>query len=251
MPAPENTGRVFVVDGVEIPASAKYVVDSNRCTTLGLDGARLSTVEHLLAALAGSQIDNARILVEGIEMPILDGSSLPWVEAISSTGIVSQTAPARFLTLQSSITARSDNGSSWLQATPAQCYELSVETQFNDWAPGNVVHACNIDEPNTFSSELAMARTFAFFAEVAPLIAAGLAKGGSLDNVVIITPPDTFSSPLRAPHEWCRHKALDVVGDLALVNARLKCSISAFRPGHTMNTRMAQLLLAEGHMSAD
>ncbi len=238
------------MEGTEIPASADFVVDSNRCTTLGKAGVRLSTVEHVLAALAGCHIDNAIVEVEGPEMPILDGSSLPIIEAIADAGISPQPAAPRYIAVTKALRTASDNGSSWLTAEPGDGFELTVETQFNDWPQGDARHTVDLSSGRVaFEAEFAMARTFAFYAEVAPLLAAGLAKGGSLDNVVIITPPDTFSTSLRIPGEWWRHKALDVVGDLALVNARLACRIVAYRPGHTVNTRMAKALLELGVMS--
>jgi len=246
LPANPDTGRMFVVDDVEIPARADCVVDTSRCTTLGFSNQQVRTVEHLMAALAGCLIDNARIEVEGPEIPILDGSSLPFVEMINQSGICTQGVPAHYISVDETLTIENGAGQSRMSAIPSERCELSVETSFPNWPEGNA-STTMVFEPEfmEFQGAIAPARTFAFADEVNQLLSRGLAQGGSLNNVVIITPPSTFSTELRLPGEWWRHKVLDLIGDLALTDSRLGCSVTANRPGHKINTRLAAALINE------
>lgn len=242
-PAEPDTGRRFEVGGVTIPARADFVVDTARCTTLGHAGVRVSTIEHLLSALHGCGIDNARIEVFGPEIPILDGSAQPFVEAIQAVGIQTQDRPARLVRLTEPIEVR--EGTSHLQAAPSDTFALEVRTEFGNWPEGEAVASAQVGSEfaDSYATGIAPARTFAFQQEVEALLAAGLAKGGSLDNALIITPPETFSTPLRVPQEWCVHKLLDVIGDLALLDARPCMHIMALRPGHRLNVRLAETIL--------
>ncbi len=244
-PAEENAGRVFRVGSITIPAGAGYVTDTRRCTTLGNEGATISTVEHLLSALYGMQIDNAVIEVEGTEIPILDGSALPFVEAIQAAGIAMQSAPANVMTLVEEIHIR---GASEMHVFPAETFSMHCDIAFENWAEGTASAVCEVENPNRYAAEIAPARTFAFRHEVEALLAAGLAKGGSLENALVITPPQTFSSPLRLPQEWAVHKILDIIGDLALANARLCLALNAVKPGHRINTQLARILLEHGRI---
>jgi len=246
-PAPPGTGRVFQIGGESLPAQVQFVIDTRRSTTLGREGVKLSTVEHLLSALAGCGIDNCTMVVEGPEIPILDGSARPHVEAIRAAGIVGQGVPARFIHLSEPVTVNA--GGSELRAEPADCLSVQVTTEFDEWSGGLATVSIEGPEgvPVDYANTIAPARTFAFRREVEMLIAAGLAKGGSLDNALIIDPPDTLSSPLRVPFEWCAHKMLDAIGDLALLDARLAMKISARRPGHGSNTALARAIFAQNH----
>jgi len=244
-PAEENTGRVFRAGGIEIPAHYNYVADTRRCTTLGHEGTTISTVEHLLSALYGMQIDNAVIEVEGIEIPILDGSALPFVEAIQSVGIAAQTASANVMTLSKEIHVR---GTSEMHVLPSETFSIRCAVAFENWTEGTANPLCEVESPAVYANEIAPARTFAFQHEVEALLAAGLAKGGSLDNALIITPPNTFSTPLRMPQEWAIHKILDIIGDLALIDARLCLTLEAVKPGHRINTELAGILLEHGQV---
>ena len=248
-PAAPNFGRTFICGGVTLPAHVRYVVDTARCTTLGRDGATVSTVEHLLSALAGCGIDNCTMTVMGPEIPILDGSALPIVQEIQAAGIEVQQAPARFLELAEAVSV--ELGASRMRAEPAAGLRIEAITEFAQWPEGaaSVTSACDGGVPGDYARAIAPARTFAFRNEVEMLIAAGLAKGGSLDNALIVEPPDTFSSPLRLPHEWCAHKLLDVLGDLALLNARLRMSVTATQPGHRANVALAEVIAARSHES--
>ncbi len=241
-PAAENFGRVCRISDTDIPARADYVVDTSRCTVLGVEGIRISTVEHLLSALAALNVDNALIEVDSNELPILDGSALPWTEAILSAGITEQRQKAHQLKIDK--TFQVTQGQSSIEAAPAERYSLEVTTQFDTWPEGLAALKFDMNEDaESYRTRIAPARTFAFLQEVQPIIDAGLAKGGSLDNVLIITPPAEFSSKLRIENEWCAHKMLDCIGDMALLNARPCFRIRAVRPGHKINNAMARELL--------
>ncbi len=241
-PAPEHTGRCFVVEGTEIPARVENVIDTARCTTLGKEGAKVSTVEHLLSALYAYDIDNALIYVEGVEIPILDGSSLPFVEAIEGVGVEKQGAVANLLTLEKTVMVQDRN--STIYASPADAYEVVATTTFEGWDAGTATCGCVLNTSIGYRAEVAPARTFAFNFEVERLLASGLAQGGSLENALIISPPNGFSTPLRLEQEWCRHKILDVVGDLSLLGVRFKMKVDAIRTGHRLNVRLVQALVA-------
>ena len=251
-PAETDAGRVFRVGGIVIPARADFVVDTARCTTLGAEGVRISTVEHLLSALHGFCIDNALIEVEGPEIPILDGSALPFAEAIQQAGIVAQDKSPRIIV---SGEIEFTEGRTQYRAAPSatEGVALNVAVDFDNWPEGraeaNGVFAQRY-EPE-YCRAVAAARTFAFQEEVEQLMAAGLAKGGSLDNALIITPPDGFSTPLRLPQEWAVHKMLDLIGDLALVDARIQAAIFAARPGHRANVRLALELLKQSKIQSN
>ncbi len=244
-PAPADTGRCFRIGAATIPARADYVVDTLRGTTLAAAGAQVRTVEHLLSALHVCGVDNVWIDVDGPEIPILDGSAQPFVEAILAAGIQGQARPAREVTLAKPLEVQ--EGDSRIVASPAYGFQVEVRTEFTDWPQGSVTLKATVgpETPACYTAEIAPARTFAFAWEVAALQDQGLARGGSLENALIITPPDTFSTPLRLPAEWCAHKLLDVIGDLALADARLNLRLTAVRPGHRINTRFAHALLTQ------
>ncbi len=248
LPAEADTGRVFQVGQTTIPARADYVVDTSRCTTLGKDEARVSTVEHLLSALHGCGVDNAVIEVTGPEIPILDGSARPFAEAILAAGVAPQHRPPRvFAAPKRLCEVKSGESRAFALPETRADFRVEVRTEFDAWEEGRATMEATLDAASSshYLSAIAPARTFAFRQEVDYLIAAGLAKGGSLDNALIITPPDTFSSPLRLPNEWCAHKMLDVIGDLALLDARPQFHLVAIRPGHRLNVLLAQALLAQ------
>lgn len=250
-PAEIDTGRVFVAGGVTIPARAEFVTDTSRSTRLGRDGVTVSTVEHLLSALHAWGVDNARIEVEGPEIPILDGSAAPFAAAVQQVGVRGQGKAARTLSLSKPVII--EERGVRIAAEPAADLHLSVRTEFDNWPEGSA--ECNAAvRPETspaYQAEIAPARTFAFQAEVEQLLKAGLARGGSLDNALIITPPNGFSAPLRVPLEWCAHKMLDLIGDLALADARLEMRVEALRPGHRANVAFTTALLAQATKARD
>ena len=176
----------------------------------------------------------------------MDGSALPFAEAITAAGTVSQDKLARFICPEKIEFA---GGRSEYGVMPHEFggMTLSVSTQFDNWPEGSAAQIENFTSNSApdYAEKIAPARTFAFREEVDQLIAAGLAKGGSLDNALIITPPAEFSTPLRLPQEWAVHKMLDLIGDLALVDARIEAFIYAARPGHRGNVRLALELLKQ------
>jgi UDP-3-O-[3-hydroxymyristoyl] N-acetylglucosamine deacetylase len=251
MPADVDAGRFFQVGSVTIPARAEFVTDTSRSTRLGRDGATISTVEHLLSALHAFGIDNACIVVEGPEIPILDGSAAPFAEAVRQAGVRGQSKAARTLSLQKPVII--EQGGSRFTAEPAAGLHLRVGTRFDDWPEGLADCHASVHQTTAarYCSDIAPARTFAFHAEVERLLQAGLARGGSLDNALIITPPDGFSAPLRVSQEWCAHKMLDLIGDLALADARLELQVDALRPGHRTNVAFVTALLAQSQTKRD
>jgi len=245
-PADVNTGRRIRIGTTEFEATTDHVVDTRRCTTLGTGDVRVHTVEHLLSALFAHRIDNCLIEIDGPEVPILDGSALPHVQAIEQSGIIAQHDDASMLILQEAFAL--EDRDSFASATPLLGtkpeFDLNVEVVFPNWVEGARSQRLILDEHSNriYCDSIASARTFAFRHEVEQLLAAGLAQGGSLDNALIITPPDGFSSPLRVPGEWCAHKVVDVVGDLALVGVRLALILRLVRPGHSFNVAVARAL---------
>lgn len=235
-PAEAGAGIRFRVAGVEIPAALNHVVDTRRCTSLGADGARLDTPEHLLAALYCLRVDNLVVEVDAPELPILDGSALPWVELIRRAGIADTgvAAPVRRLLRE----VRLEQGGSVYEARPADSLSVRCEVRYDHPLLG--VQSGSWRE-EAFADALAPARTYGFIEEVEALLARGLALGGSLDNALIIY-QDHYSSELRMPQEPLCHKALDLVGDLSLVGGRPAATITAVRPGHAGNVAFGRLL---------
>jgi UDP-3-O-[3-hydroxymyristoyl] N-acetylglucosamine deacetylase len=237
-PAPAGAGVQFFSGAVRIPARAAFVVSTARCTSLGRGEARIDTVEHLLSALYGLGVDNAEIVVEGPEIPILDGSALPWVGALLGAGIKEMLAEGRAPGLSAPVVLR--DGDSWLVAAPAGSFSVTCVTQFDHPLLGTQAATFSAD-PARYAAEIAPARTFGFAAEVEALRKAGLARGGSLDNALIVY-GDHFSDALRVPDECLRHKALDLLGDLSLAGGRIHAAVTAIKPGHRINTAFAAML---------
>ncbi len=245
LPAPPDTGLVFVrtdLPGLPvIPARAANVVGTTLATSLGREGAEVSTVEHLLAALHGLGIDNAVAEVDGPEVPIMDGSAAPFVRLLDAAGRVVLDAPRRTLVVDRPVRVR--EGGREIAVEPADRLEIAYEIAFDHPAipPQSLTLAV---DPARFVAELAPARTFGFLAEVEALKARGLARGGSLENAVVVG-PDRVLNPegLRFPDEFVRHKALDLVGDLALLGLPLRGRVSVSRGGHQLHTRLVRALL--------
>jgi UDP-3-O-[3-hydroxymyristoyl] N-acetylglucosamine deacetylase len=237
-PAPANHGIQFERNGVSIPATAEYVANTRRATRLGSGETSLDTVEHLLSALYGLQIDNVIIEAHGPEIPILDGSARPWVRALREAGIEELQETGSPLLLSETVALR--DGDSWMVAVPSPTFSITCVTHFDHPLLGTE-SATFFADPDLYAKEIAPARTFGFIAEVEALRAAGLALGGSLDNALIIF-DDHFSDALRVPQECLRHKMLDLWGDLSLVGGRLCAAVTAIKPGHRINTAFAALL---------
>lgn len=242
-PADAGRGRVFLRDGVEIPALADFVVDTRRCTQLGHGGVSISTVEHLLAALALAAVSDVEIAVNGPELPALDGSAAQWLDVITKAGVCAQggeLSPVRVLTPQ------------WLVLGDAEFYlvpaDATVLYAAIDVPETTVRHAMvggRVDDPMV-ALPLARARTWALQRDVQALLDAGLARGGSLDNCVVLT-ADGYLNDHVWPQEPVWHKVLDLLGDLALLGAPLLGQVLAVRAGHRHHVELAQNLRA-GHL---
>lgn len=241
-PAKPDTGIVFVrtdLGGVRVRASASNVVDTLLATTLGHRGVRVATVEHVLAALRGLGVDNAAIELDGEEVPIMDGSSAPFVVLIRSAGIKIQPRNRRALVVQR--TVRVKDGDKIAELRPADHLRISYTIAFDH--PAITTQTFDyIDARGAFERELCRARTFGFLREVEMLQASGLARGGSLDNAVVVDDVAILNEEgLRYEDEFVRHKVLDAVGDLSLAGYTLRGHLLAQRAGHAL----IQALLCE------
>ena len=237
-PSDENTGITFTVSGCHIPALADYVVSTDRCTTLGVNGARVMTVEHLLSALAGTGVDNAHIEVDGEEIPVLDGSARPWVERFHQVGLCEQSAERTRVRLTRPVSVMAGDRGIWAMPHPERL--LITTVHYNHPMVGTQVAWFPLDKID-YLEEIAPARTFGFWEEVEALLARGKALGGNLDNALVIF-RDRYSTPLRFPDEVLRHKVLDFIGDLALVGVQVEALFVAVKPSHTLNTAFALAL---------
>jgi len=227
----------------EIPASPEAVVDTTLCTVLGNQrGARVSTVEHVMAALSGLGVDNAVVEIDGPEVPILDGSAEPLVFLIDRAGRIAQGRPRRTLRLLEPVEVA--DGRSRARLLPASQARLDVEIDFDSPAIGRQRLDLALT-PESFRRELAPARTFGFAEEVAELHARGLARGGNLDNAVVIEAGRVANAEgLRCTQEFVRHKALDAVGDLALLGVPVIARFEGRRCGHSLTVALVQALRA-------
>ena len=250
-PAPVDTGLVFIRTGLTggrvrmFEASWRKVQRTDLCTALGdRDEELVATVEHLFAALAGLGVDNARIEIDGPEMPIMDGSARAFVAAIDEVGQIHQMRPRRQLRVLKTI--RVEHGLGFAELRPAASgFGLDIEIDFDNAAIGRQRRLFDV-KPDVFRSEIAPARTFGFLHDVARLRSLGLAKGSSLDNSIGID-GQTIMNPegLRFADEFVRHKALDAIGDLALAGAPILGRFRSYRPGHKLNFMALEALFAD------
>ena len=268
-PAKENSGIRFVRTDLggnpEIPAIADNVVDISRGTTIGIGEAKVHTVEHVLAAVVGLQIDNFIIELDGIEPPVIDGSAMPYVEKLTEAGLVQQDAPKDYLIIDETVVFHEDENQIDIVALPLDGYRVTVMVDYQNPALGSQ-HTGLFDLEKEFVTEFAPARTFCFLSEVEDLADSGLIKGGDIDNAVVIidkkATPEELSSlkdklkiqkdisigtngilnnkELRFKNEPVRHKLLDLLGDFALIGVPIKAQILAARPGHRANVEFAK-----------
>lgn len=245
VPAEEGTGIVFrrtdLSSKITIPASIDYVCDTSRSTTLGLQDVRVHTVEHVLAALRAFEIDNCIIEVSNVEPPVGNGSSDVFVEMIESVGVVEQDAHTPIIKLNHPIYYAERDIQ--IIALPYDGYRISYTLSYPaSKALKSQFQSFDINS-ETFKKEIASCRTFSLYEEVATLMDRGLIRGGSLDNAVIIKEDVIFSKGgLFFPDEMCRHKMLDMVGDLSLVGYNFNAHIIAIRAGHSSNFAFSKLL---------
>jgi len=243
LPAPVDHGRVFRVRGRSLPCRLESVVGTERCTTLGDGEVRVTTVEHVLAAAAGLGLDNLVLETQGEEVPVMDGSALPFVEGFLQAGVVEQATPIQPLRLGQPVFVT--QGESLVLALPADEAAFEAAIHFAHPLVGSQ-HFCYRPDQHEFESFLAPARTFGFWDEVQALLERGLARGADFSNALVIGGPGGFSSAPRFPEEPVRHKVLDLVGDLALLERPLQARVLAVRAGHRLHLELARKILKEG-----
>ena len=248
-PAPPNTGIIFSrVDldpVVELKADAYAVGDTRMASCLEKDGAKLSTVEHLMSALAGLGIDNLYVDVDAAELPIMDGSAAPFAFLLQSAGIEEQAAAKKFLRIKKRVEVI--DGDKWARLEPYDGYRLSFSIHFNHPAVDQSGTRFQIDfADDSYLREVSRARTFGFTQDIEALRAQGLALGGSLENAIVMDEYRVLNAEgLRQPDEFVRHKVLDAIGDLYLVGHPLLAAFSAHKSGHALNNRLLRALLAD------
>jgi UDP-3-O-[3-hydroxymyristoyl] N-acetylglucosamine deacetylase len=232
-PGPADSGIVFRVGehGEPIPAAPESVVDSHYATTVGRNGTRIQTIEHLMAAAAGLGVDNLDVRVDGAELPAADGSAKPFVQAMLAVGRAPQSARQRPIRIPHPIGAGS--GGRWIQIVPADTFRISYTLDNDHPAIGMQVLSWTPTE-ESFVAEYAPARTYGFLKDLGFLRKSGRALGGSLDNTIVIGKSATLNG-LRYRDEFVRHKVLDLIGDLALLGRRITGHVIARNAGHALN----------------
>lgn len=248
-PAPADAGIVFrrtdLAHPMDIPARPENVTDTRLSTTLEVDAARVSTVEHLMSAFAGLGIDNAYVELTAGEVPIMDGSASPFVFLIQSAGIEEQDAVKQFIRIRKPI--RVEDGDKWATFEPWDGFMVSFTIDFDHPTLRGSKQVAQVDFANTsFVKEVSRARTFGFMRDLESMRKAGLARGGGLDNAIVM---DGFrvlnEEGLRYEDEFVRHKVLDAIGDLYLLGHPVIGAFSAHKSGHALNNKLVRALLAD------
>jgi UDP-3-O-[3-hydroxymyristoyl] N-acetylglucosamine deacetylase len=248
-PAPVDTGIVFrrvdLDPVVEIPARADYVTETMLCTGLSHDGGKAMTVEHLMSALAGLGVDNLYIELSAAEVPIMDGSSGPFVFLLQSAGIVEQNAPKRFMRILKTVEVR--DGDKVARFEPYNGFRLGFTVEFDHPAiPTSRSRAVVEFSTENYIKEVSRARTFGFMRDLEYMRERNLGLGGSMDNAIVL---DEFrvlnDDGLRYADEFVRHKILDAVGDLYLAGHPILGAYEGFKSGHALNNKLVRALLAE------
>lgn len=267
-PAPVDYGirfrRTDIGEDAIIDAVAGNVSSTARSTTISKDDISVMTIEHLMSALTGMGVDNAIVDIDNVEVPILDGSAKPYIDAMwqDGKGIVEQDAPRKYLELASSVEIKNEETGAYVRIEPADVPSFDLTIDFNSKVLG--VQSAHWDPSVTYAEEIGICRTFVFFHEIEYLFNNNLIKGGDVDNAVVIVEhpvsqeqlgrmaslfnvpmlgvrPDGYldNITLRFPNECARHKLLDLMGDLRLAGGFLKARVTAYKAGHTINTRAA------------
>jgi UDP-3-O-[3-hydroxymyristoyl] N-acetylglucosamine deacetylase / 3-hydroxyacyl-[acyl-carrier-protein] dehydratase len=253
VPAEPGTGIRFRrtdLDGKpEVPATLDHVGSTDRSTSLAIGETRISTVEHVLAAVVGSEIDNLIIEIDAPEVPIGDGSFAPFFDVLSSAGTRAQGVAARTLEVRDMVRATGPGGASYT-AVPDDTFRVATTIEFPHPLIERQFGAYQVN-PAEFGSQLAGSRTFGFLREAEELRARGLVQGVSLENAVVLNDTGLHSGELRWPDEFVRHKAGDIIGDLALIGRRLRAQVIANRPSHAGNVSLARELVKSAQKSAN
>lgn len=266
-PAPENTGIRFVrtdLGGASVDALADNVTETARSTTLSSNGAEIQTMEHVISALTGMGVDNVIIEIDSKEVPILDGSARFYTEAIAKDGLLEQEAERNYINISGPLEIKDEKTGSWIKIEPAERPSIEVTVDFGSKVLG--VQSAYWDEDVDYAGQIASCRTFVFFHEIEYLFSNNLIKGGDVDNaIVIVEHPvseeqlDRMSKlfnrstlgikegylnnlELHFPNECGRHKLLDMIGDLRLAGGFINAKVTAFKPGHLINTNAAKAI---------
>jgi UDP-3-O-[3-hydroxymyristoyl] N-acetylglucosamine deacetylase len=245
VPAPADTGIVFRrvdLDNFPIEAHGHNVARVSYATSLMKQGVLLSTTEHLLAAIYSCGIDNIFIDIDSIEIPILDGSAEPFMQMLERSGVRKLRRKRRFLKVLKPVEVI--EGDRRIGIYPADEFRVRCYVDF----PHPLVGQQQVEAvvgPETFRQVLARARTFCFERDIGPLRSMGLIRGGSLENAIVLTNDGVMNGPLRYPDEFGRHKALDLIGDLALAGLPLLARVEAYKAGHSLHTALVSKLLAD------
>lgn len=248
-PAPTNTGIIFVRTDcnppVRIPARTEYVGDTSFCTTLSKDGVRVSTVEHVLSAMAGLGIDNAIIELSAPEVPIMDGSSGPFVFLIQSAGIKVQSADKKFIKILKPIEVK--EGDKFARIEPHDGFTVSFNIDFSHPVIRNGKQDSTFEfSPAAYIKQVSRARTFGFLSDFEWLRSKNLASGASLDNAIVLDEYRVLNEGgLRYDDEFVRHKILDAIGDLYLLGHSIIGAFHGVKSGHTLNNKLVKALLAD------
>jgi UDP-3-O-[3-hydroxymyristoyl] N-acetylglucosamine deacetylase len=248
-PAAPDTGIVFrrvdLPQPVEIPAEPYAVRDTRLSSCLEKDGVRVSTVEHLMSALAGLGVDNAYVDVTAPEVPIMDGSAGPFVFLLQSAGIEEQNAPKKFIRILRPVEVR--DGDKWVRFEPHNGFKLDLSIDFNHPVFDRSRQSVSVDFSTTsYIKEVSRARTFGFMQDVETMRSQGLALGGSLDNAIVMDEYRVLNSDgLRYEDEFVKHKVLDAIGDLYLLGHPLIGAFSGHKSGHALNNQLLRRLVEE------
>ena len=243
-PAPADTGIRFRRSdlGIEIPASVAHVSGTNHATGLSRNGAAVETVEHLLAAITCMGVDNAMVELDHREVPVMDGSSAPFVYLIQEAGLRTLTVPRRYLKVLRPITV--SRGDKLMSLYPSDYFKVTYSISFDHPLLRHQSHTMVVNEAS-FVEDIAPARTFGFLHEVEVLRQQGLAQGGSLENAIVLSETGVLNNQLRYEDEFVRHKILDAIGDLSLVGYPIIGHLVAHRAGHALHTAFAKRVLED------
>ncbi len=252
-PAPPGAGitfrRVDYDPIVAIPSAADVVGETRMATVLIRDGARVSTVEHLMSACAGLGIDNLTVDVTAEEIPIMDGSAASFVFLLQQAGLAEQNAPKRFIRVLKDVEIRQGTGAGekWARLSPYDGFKLDFFIEFNHPAVDGTMQRASVDFGDvSYVHDVARARTFGFMQDVETLRGMGLARGGSLENAIVMDEYRILNADgLRYEDEFVRHKILDAIGDLYIVGHPLLASYTAHKSGHALNNELLRKLLAQ------
>ncbi len=266
-PAPADTGIIFwrsdLGEDCKVPAFAEKVTTTTRSTTISDYPYSVVTIEHIMSALTGLGIDNALVSLDNDEVPILDGSARLYAEAFSKDALVDQGVPRQYITLPEAVEVRDEKTGSWVRVEPSDHPSVDVTVDFNSRVVG--VQSAHWDESVDYGTEIAPCRTFVFFHELEFLFKNNLIKGGDVDNAIVVVEhpvseekvqelavamnrpglsvtPDGYLNTIQLhfPDEIGRHKLLDLIGDIRLTGGFLNARVTAFKPGHTINTMAAK-----------